>query len=108
MFITHQKGDKQADGSYNPKTKKVFIYRPRGANDETTAVHELTHKSTRGNSMLIYNDSYYRMTEKALQSANRSSSFKEKYGQEGFNYLSDPTEIDARQNSTRFWLYKHY
>ncbi len=108
MYITHYKGDKHADGSYDPKTKEVYIYKPRNSTDEVTAVHELTHKSTRGNSLLIYNDSFYKLTEAAYNSAKNNQHFINKYGQAGFDYLSDPTEIDARQNSTRFWLYKHF
>ena len=106
--ITHQKGNRNSDGSYNTKTKDVFIYGKKGGHDDTTAVHELGHKSIKGNIMLLHNNTYDEMYNKAFASAKDNQAFFIKYGQKGFEYLSDPTEIDARQNSVRFWLFKHF
>lgn len=107
MSITHFKGKKVEDGSYNGKTKKVFIYQSKGSKDETTSIHELTHKSTNGNELINDNQSSD-LRNKAYNLIKQDIDFISKYGQKGFDYLTDPTEIDARQNSTRFWLYKHF
>ena len=108
--ITNLKGKRTEDGSYIPKTKEVYIYK-RKDNDtnETTAVHELTHKSSRGDHVLIYHgDKFDELKSKAYNSIKNDQNFIEKYGREGFDYLADPTEIDAKQNSARFWLFKHF
>ena len=106
--ITHQKGDQQEDGYFRPKDKAVYIYSPKELN-ETTAVHELTHKSTNGNSMLIDNNSYFELAKRAVNSLKlHIDAFAQKHVVEDVDYLTNPTEIDGRQNSVRFWLYKHF
>jgi hypothetical protein len=106
--ITDKKGDMEEDGSYDPKTKKVFIYKRPDKSAETTSVHELTHKSTQADHTFIYNDKFSEITKKAFESAKNNPSFLGKHSVESFKYLSDPSEIDARQNSARFWLFKHF
>jgi hypothetical protein len=107
--IYHAKGDLKEDGFYrnNDEGKEIFIYSNKNKPDATNAIHELTHKSTEGNKNIDI-EQYVKMNDKAFNSVKKDYNFISKYGQEGFDYLSDPTEIDARQNETRFWLFKNY
>lgn len=123
--ITHHKGSLHEDGSYNTKNKNVFIYGGEGKDKETTSVHELTHKSTKGNKTIKL-EHWLGLRQKAFKSIKENGLVK-KYAQQiigdyreitqeeydklvgdWIDYITNPTEVDARQNSTRFWLYKHF
>ncbi len=111
ISITNKKGEMSEEGHYarhkNTDKRFMYIYRTKGSKDITTPIHELTHKSSDANAF-IGNSQFVEMYENAYNSAKDNKDFVMKYGQEGFDYLSNPTEIDARQNSTRFWLFKNF
>ncbi len=112
--ITQLRGKKKEDPYFDPETGKLFI--PRNSNNkEVTPIHELTHKSTRVRTGKDTEHSVD-LESKALNSFSRNDTKK---GYLGYGttvdealgwlkYLSDPSEIEARQNSTRFWLFKHF
>ena len=109
--ITQQKGKTKIDGMFDNNGRKVFIYNnpnKKNNNNITTDVHELTHKSTIGNKNIGLHKRM-NLSSVAVESVNKNEeSFYEKYNEKGFDYLANPTEIDAKQNSTRFYLYKKY
>ena len=102
--VTQQKGNIASDGYFDSQQNKMFIYHNK--NDITTPIHELTHKSTGGNEYIKFKK-FFDLRTSALESINKNAEFfLKKY--EGFKYFIDPSEIDARQNSTRFYLYKNF
>lgn len=111
--ITSQKagGKDSADGHYIRKTKGVFISQkdPQETKEITTAVHELAHKASGANNE-INTYSWIGIEKRAREAIIKNiDKLVPKYGDvKGVvDYFSNPTEIDARQNSTRFWLYKN-
>ncbi|MFA6273922.1 MAG: hypothetical protein WC662_02065 [Candidatus Paceibacterota bacterium] len=107
--MTNQKGSMEADGQYNTKSNKTFVYGGgQHKNRITIPVHELTHKSTRGTIDMGLGE-FSELRDVARKSVRDNIDFFiKKYGDGDYEYLTDPTEIDARQNSTRFYLYKKF
>ena len=102
--VTQQKGDFESDGYFDSQHNRMFIHHNK--NDITTSIHELTHKSTDGNKYIKFKK-IFELRASALESINKNAEFFiKKY--KGFRYFIDPSEIDARQNSTRFYLYKKF
>jgi hypothetical protein len=110
------------DGSYHTATGAVYVYGGNPLGRETTPVHEAGHKSTKGDSGMKGPGDYSEVIARAEESIKKNN-LAEKYyeeiktGYKGIDkerterwiaYMTDPTEIDARQNSTRFWLYRHF
>lgn len=111
--ITNQKGSKSSDGSYDIESKSIFIYGKKDdkRHAETTAGHELTHKATMGNRLIdpLIALELRNLARESINSRSKEDPYLEsKYDFYTLQYLSDPTEIDARQNETRFWLFKHF
>ena len=90
--------DLRAVGYLNPKNKKLFTttskYQDYKLN--TTYIHELSHK---GESSNVGQRTPVVDIEKFSNSGN--------WNQEHFDYVSTPTEIEARKMSTLFYLYKN-
>jgi hypothetical protein len=105
--ITDSKpSDLNEEGYMDPKNHKLFITttnehgKKLGSKElNTTDVHELSHKG----------DSYdvkYRTPKLHIDKFNTLKYSKE-ISQETFDYLTDPTEIEARKMSTLFYLHKN-
>jgi hypothetical protein len=100
--ITNQKPkDMSEDGYWNPKENKMFML----ANTEpgklnTTYVHELSHK---GDDVI---DVMNTVPPINLEAFN-ASPYTRNFTQESFNYVSDPSETEARKLSTLFYLQKN-
>jgi len=100
--ITNQKPKSMSeDGYWDPKNNKTFMV----ANTEpgklnTTYVHELSHK---GDDVM---EVYQTVPPINLKDFN-SSPYRNDFSQEQFNYVSDPSEIEARKLSTLFYLKKN-
>ena len=111
LSLTHQKGDKYADdGFFDDKKNQIFIYGIKNENNRTTAAHELSHKANRKKD-LIENKKFKEIFGVDLILAKENPNFLMDYKEDAdgmFDYLSSTTEIDARQNSTRFYLYKNF
>lgn len=120
--ITDFKGKVVPDGTYDSKDEKIFIYGGKQKARETTPIHELTHKSTKGNKA-IHLDHWLGLRNAAYESMKKNNLIRKhvkelanagysdeivKIMKNWIDYMSNPTEIDARQNSTRFWLYRHF
>ncbi len=111
LSLTHQKGDKYADdGFFDDNKNKIFIYGKKNENNRTTAAHELSHKANHKKD-LIENKKFKEIFGVDLVLAKENPNFLMDYKEDAdgmFDYLSSTTEIDARQNSTRFYLYKNF
>jgi hypothetical protein len=100
--ITNQKPkDMSEDGYWNPKENKMFML----ANTEpgklnTTYIHELSHK---GDDIIDVMNTVPPINLEAFNAAP----YKEDFTQESFNYVSDPSETEARKLSTLFYLKKN-
>jgi hypothetical protein len=100
--ITNQKPkDMSEDGYWNPKENKMFML----ANTEpgklnTTYIHELSHK---GDDIIDVMNTVPPINLEAFNAAP----YKENFTQESFNYVSDPSETEARKLSTLFYLKKN-
>ncbi len=110
--ITDQKGDMAKDGGYKTKSGAIYLYGGQPKERETTPVHELAHKSTKANSGMESMD-FASLETNAIESIKKNgirvpNSYSEGQTSEWIEYMTSPTEIDARQNSTRFWLFKHF
>jgi hypothetical protein len=110
LSLTEERGNREDDGEYIPGSKHLFIYQDKsGGKENTTATHELAHKSSEGTDampfellMLIAERTHTSLSEHV------GPSYFNKYQGHMLAYLESPTEIDARQNAARFWLYKNY
>jgi len=104
--ITSQKGNLEEDGSWNEKENKMFTTTAKGKNSDewdklnTTYIHELSHKA---DDILDVLDTYPKIDIAKLN----ASPLGKTMSQETFNYLDDPSEIEARKLSTLFYLYKN-
>ena len=100
--ITSQKPkDMREEGYWDEGKNKTFMV----TNSEpgllnTTYVHELSHKGD------TYSDVMETVPPINLQALNKSP-YMDEYDQSAFDYLSDPTEIEARKLSTLFYLNKN-
>lgn len=112
--ITEEKSKNQTeDGYYTGKDEKsIFISKnKKSPNDITTAVHEFSHKSSDGTKGMELG--FFRKMNKSIDTYIYNNKEQQKFLLEKYNkkfiedYLLNYTEIDARQNSTRFWLYKN-
>ena len=89
------------DGYLDSKNKKMFLTTNAEKNKlNTTYIHELSHKADNY-------EVYKRVPEIDINLINKDEYFKKTYSPEMFNYLSDPSEIEARKFSTLFYLYKN-
>ena len=122
--ITRSKGERHSDGSYDKNNKAVFISANNSPMEETVSAHELSHKSSKGNKDIVFKH-WAGLKHEALQSVLKNHLMKKYYEEAGdgkghiseegirsadqwVDYITNPTEIDARQNSTRFWLHRHF
>ena len=100
--ITNQKPKSmRADGYWNEKDNKTFMYTesmPGKLN--TTYVHELSHK---GDDFL---DVLNTVPQIDMEKFNKNPYIKT-WDQKHFDYVSNPTEIEARKLSTLFYLFKN-
>ena len=93
--------DMYEDGYLDSRNKKMFLTTsPEKGKLNTTYVHELSHKAD------DY-EVYKRVPEINVDLLNKDSNFKRRYDNKMFNYLSEPSEIEARKLSTLFYLYKN-
>jgi hypothetical protein len=125
--ITDFKGKRGNDGSFDSNNNKVFLYGGSSKVKETVPIHELTHKSTKGDRGIEV-EHLLKLQDRAKESIQKNGLVKIYIKREAenvgissmpdtefaalvlnwINYVTNPTEIDARQNSTRFWLHKHF
>jgi hypothetical protein len=100
--ITNQKPKSMSeDGYWKEKDNKTFMYTesmPGKLN--TTYVHELSHK---GDDFL---DVLNTVPQIDMEKFNKSPYIKT-WDQKHFDYVSDPSEIEARKLSTLFYLFKN-
>ena len=114
VVLSERKLEDGTDGMYyaddSEQDAHVFIStKKENTTNITTSVHELTHKAT------LYSLSFSEKSMDALRQdamdaieANRDSLLIRYPNLDTFAvYLSDPAEIIARMNSTRFWLHKN-
>lgn len=100
--ITTQKPkDMSEDGYWDPVNNKTFLLaKGEPGKLNTTYIHELSHKG----------DSYFDVEASVppinIEKINKSP-YTLKWNQNQFNYLSDPSEIEARKLATLFHLYKN-
>jgi|GEM_PF-5428045 len=107
--ITNQRKKGSNDvGFYIPGPNRKIFISTKNSEEETVPVHELSHKATESDRFFNNSGRYFPMSEAALASMNRHPEFLIKHSERGIEYWSQPTEIDARQNSARFWLFKHF
>jgi len=93
--------DMLEEGYWDGGKNKTFMYtKGEPSKLNTTFVHELSHK---GDDIIDVVLSTPDINVKALN----ESPFGDNISQSGFNYLSDPSEIEARKLSTLFFLKKH-
>jgi hypothetical protein len=100
--ITNQKPKSmRADGYWNEKDNKTFMYtKGMPGKLNTTYVHELSHK---GDDFL---DVLNTVPQIDMEKFNKSPYIKT-WDQKHFDYVSNPTEIEARKLSTLFYLFKN-
>ena len=95
----------QEDGYIEGKNKKIFLTTYQNRNGEkdklnTTYVHELAHKADDATV-------YARIPKIDIDVINKHRSSYPTMSQENFEYLSDPSEIEARKMSLLFYNYKN-
>lgn len=100
--ITSQKPkDMREDGYWDKGKNKIFLRtntQPGKLN--TTYVHELSHK---GDNIIDVLNTVPKINLKKLNNSPYSSGMN----QETYNYVSNPSEIEARKISTLYFLKKH-
>jgi hypothetical protein len=104
---TQKPKDMSEDGYISPKDKKIFINAnpEKGNKINTTYIHELSHKADEG-------DTYRRTPRVDIDKINKNPSLYDlmKPGidhNKSFEYLSKPTEIEARKMSLLYYLNKN-
>ncbi len=98
--ITYEKPEYMTEEGHfkmKGKRKKIFIKIKPNNKFDTTAVHELTHKSDI--KFIDYND----IPEIDVEKINEKIKLFP-FDQKGFDYLSKPSEVYARKMSTLFYL----
>jgi hypothetical protein len=100
--ITSQKPqDMSEDGYWDPQKNKMFLYTKADPGKfNSTYVHEVSHKADNFVDVL---NSVPPINLKAFNDGPWSESFN----QETYDYVSDPSEIEARKLSTLFYLSEH-
>jgi hypothetical protein len=100
--ITSQKPKSMSsDGYWDTKNNRTFMYtKSMPGKLNTTYVHELSHK---GDEIL---DVLETVPDIDVEKINMSP-YVNSWDQEDFNYVSNPSEIEARKLSTLFYLYKN-
>ena len=95
--ITTQKPkDMEEEGHWNEGKNKMFL---NAKNDKlnTTYIHELSHKAD------DYLDILNKVPEVDIDALNKSA-FRNDFTQADFDYVSEPSEVEARKLSTLFYL----
>lgn len=100
--ITSQKPqDMSEDGYWDPQKNKMFLYTKADPGKfNTTYVHEVSHK---GDALWDVMETVPPINLKAFN----DGPWSDRFDQEKFNYVSDPSEIEARKLSTLFYLSEH-
>ena len=100
--ITDKKPEDMLENGYlDGRNKKIFLStNAHKGTLNTTYIHELSHKADNY-------EVYQRVPNINVDLLNNDSNFRSKYNQENFEYLSNPSEIEARKFSTLFYLYKN-
>lgn len=101
--ITSQKPRKMSeDGYWDSKNNRLFMTTNSAEKDpgklNTTYIHELAHKSNKG-------EYDYNVPEINLELLN-SSPYRRGIDQKFYDYVSNPSEIEARKMSTLYYLNK--
>ena len=102
--ITNQKPeDMTADGYMNSQNKKIFFNTnpegmPEGFN--TAYLHELSHKSENSDDVLHT----VPIVDVDLMKKTNSGNYVRGWDQKTFDYVSEPTEVQARKMSTLYYL----
>ena len=101
--ITSQKpSDMAEDGYWDPEKNKTFMRtNTEPGKFNTTYVHELSHKA---DDILDVMATVPKINMKVL---NNENPFSNDISQEEYEYVSSPSEIEARKMSTLFFLKKH-
>ena len=90
--------DMSEDGYWDPKNNKMFMTTKADPGKlQTTYVHELSHKADN------YIDILNKVPKIDINAFNKSA-FSNDFTQADFDYVSDPSEIEARKLSTLFYL----
>lgn len=99
--ITDQKPkDMAEDGYLEEKNRKMFLRATNNGNLNTTYVHELSHKADDW-------EVERRVPEIDIDLINAVGILPKKYTQKDFEYITEPTELEARKFSTLFYLHKN-
>jgi hypothetical protein len=80
--------------------KKMYVSDKGNINDFTTFIHELSHKGDSESRLEYYNQNS-RIPDVDIDAINK---FGTSLTQDRFNYVSDPTETEARKMSTLYFM----